>query len=68
MQDNTLSGAITVSGSAIGGIIGGVPGFIIGGLIGSAVQEFIRCPRCGNVMKLINGIWKCTKCGYEKRN
>jgi len=62
------SGAIIVSGAAIGGMAGGVPGFIIGGLIGSVLQEFIKCPKCGNPMKFIEGLWRCEKCGYVKVN
>jgi len=68
MEDNnhlSTSGAIVVSGAIIGGLVGGIPGFVIGGLIGSVIQE-IKCPRCGGIMKFINGLWRCQVCGYTK--
>lgn len=58
---------ITITGSIIGAIGWGVSGALIGGLIGTAIQEAIKCPVCGNIMKFINGIWKCETCGYEKK-
>ena len=63
-KDNTLA----VSGLAIGGLTGGVVGAIIGGIIGSILQEIIYCPICGGIMKFINGLWRCSICGYAKTN
>ncbi len=64
MNDNKF---IAVSGLIIGALVGGIPGALIGGLLGSALQE-ITCPKCGNIMKFFNGIWKCMRCGYTKIN
>jgi len=59
---------ITVTGSAIGAIAGGIPGALIGGMIGAIIQESIKCPRCGSIMKFINNHWKCENCMYEHSN
>jgi len=58
-----------VAGSVFGALAGGVPGAIVGGFIGSAIQEWLKCPRCGETMywEKFFGKYRCPKCGYNKK-
>lgn len=66
--DNTSSGAIVITGSAVGALLGGIPGAIVGAILGSAIQEAIKCPKCGNFMGWNSGLGRyiCNVCGYNK--
>ena len=67
-NNNTASGALIVTGSAIGALLGGVPGAIGGAIVGSIIQEIIKCPKCSNNMNWNLELKKyvCNVCGYGK--
>ena len=63
----TGDGSFIVAGSIIGVLLGWAPGAIIGALTGSAIQELIKCPKCGNRMKWNHELKRyiCEACYYK---
>ncbi len=68
MTNDSASGAIVVTGSAVGALLGGVPGAIAGAILGSVIQEIIRCPKCGGKMNWSSQLKKhvCMVCGHHR--